>query len=502
MSDPKYTNVEAIPGLCAKVRDSFNKGVPRPLEWRKEQLRAAIRMVDENRERFHAAAKNDINKPTLECDLGCLNLIQGECQHLLDDLDELAAPELPSVPLLNKFDNAQIRKDPLGCVLVIGAWNYPFSLSMVPMLGAIAAGNSVVCKPSELSWECAQLMEEMIHKYFDNSAIEVVNGAVKETSALLEQKWDHIFYTGGTAVGKIVYKAAAPHLCPVTLELGGKSPVLVDDDCDIKVAARRITWGRFMNSGQTCIAPDYILCSKNTAYELTKEMKLAIEEFWGKDPQTSADYGRIVNNRHFKRITSLIDEKKVAFGGKTDENDRYISPTIMDGCTLDDPVMQEEIFGPILPIVHVDNLDEGVKFVLDGEKPLALYIFTNNKKAAEHILSVTSSGGACVNDCIMHAACPSIPFGGVGHSGMGNYHGRFSFDTFVHKKGTLIKDLGMESVNSIRYPPYTQNKGKILAFLNGGGLPFVGTIGKAFNIIPWNFIGPVAAATLVYTQYF
>jgi len=447
------------------VTDAFYAGKTRPLSWRRHQLRQIIRLCDENKQALCEAAKKDLNKHPFEVDLGCLSIIKSECVHCLDNLEEWASPEFPSVPFINAFDKAQIRKEPLGVVLVIGAWNYPFSLTIAPAVGAIAAGNSVVLKPSELSSHSAQIMAELIPKYLDKDAVCVVNGGPEETTALLEEKFDHIFYTGGTAVGKIIYEKAAKQLCPVTLELGGKSPCIVDSNCDIPIAARRIAWGRWMNCGQTCIAPDYVLCDEQTAKQLIPELQKVLQEFYGDNPKNSPNYGRIVNTRHHKRVSNLIDRSKVAFGGETDEDNLYIAPTVMNGVKLSDPVMQEEIFGPLLPIVHVQSLDDAVYFVNRSPKPLALYVFTNNAKAAEDILNRTSSGGACVNDCIMHISCAALPFGGVGNSGFGSYHGKFSFDTFTHKRGTMMKKLEMESVNTLRYPPYSEKKLGWLQFL-------------------------------------
>jgi acyl-CoA reductase-like NAD-dependent aldehyde dehydrogenase len=493
-----FTDIKKIPEICLRVRNAFNAGKTRPVSWRKEQLRSLLRLVNENRQLFYEAGQKDLHKHPFEVDAHCLAMIESECVHLLNHLDEYVLPERPPVPFVNAFDGAQIRNEPLGAVLVIGAWNYPFSLTICPAAGAIAAGNSVVLKPSELAGHSAELMAKLITQYLDNEAISVVLGGAQETQALLDQRWDHIFYTGGTAVGKIIYEKAAQQLCPVTLELGGKSPCIVDDDCNLPVAARRIAWGRWINSGQTCIAPDYILTTRQTAERLIPELQKAVTEYYGQNPKTSESYARIINPRHHARLTKLIDRKKVAFGGEVDESDLFIAPTVLNDVRLEDPIMQEEIFGPLLPIVHVRSLDEAIDVVNQKPRPLALYVFTNSKARAEEVLNRTNSGGALVNDTIMHISCPALPFGGVGNSGMGAYHGKYSFDTFTHKRGTMVKDLSLEAVNGIRYPPYTMNKLGWIRYLvmqKEGGK---NVIGRVFNAIPWNIVGPVALAALAY----
>ncbi|CAH2222502.1 fatty aldehyde dehydrogenase isoform X1 [Pelobates cultripes] len=319
-------------------------------------------------------------------------------------------------------------------------------------------GNAAVIKPSEVSENTAKLLEKVIPQYLDKELYPVVNGGIPETTELLSQRFDHIFYTGNTNVGKIIMSAASKFLTPVTLELGGKSPCYIDKDCDIDIASRRITWGKFANCGQTCIAPDYILCDKSIQGRLVEKIKETINEFYGDDAKKSPDYERIINKRHFKRLLKLMEGENIVIGGDNDESSCYIAPTVLADVKPDSKVMQEEIFGPLLPIVSVGSLDEAIEFINQREKPLALYVFSNNKKVIKKMIAATSSGGVTANDVIMHFTVIELPFGGVGQSGMGAYHGKHTFETFSHKRACLIKSLAMEGMNQIRYPPFTEKK--------------------------------------------
>lgn len=349
-------------------------------------------------------------------------------------------------------------RDPLGVVLIIGAWNYPVQLTLLPMVAAIAAGNAVIVKPSELSPHTAQLLADLFPKYLDKDFFRVVNGGVAETTKLLEQKLDFILYTGNGVVGRIIMAAAAKNLTPVCLELGGKSPVVVLDDADPVNAARRIAWGRFVNVGQTCIAPDYVLCSPAMEKKLVPQLEAAIKEYYGEDPQKSDSYGRMVNANHFRRVSGLIEKEKVALGGQTDEAGLYIAPTVMTGITAESPAMQQEIFGPLLPILNIGSVDEAITFINDRDKPLSLYVFGKSSSQIKKVLTSTSSGSVVVNDTLMQAGVPTLPFGGVGASGMGSYHGKHGFDMMSHAKATMIKSQGLETPQKMRYPPYTDKK--------------------------------------------
>ena len=349
--------------------------------------------------------------------------------------------------------------EPLGVACVIAPWNYPVQLLAVPMVAAIAAGNAVVAKPSELAPHSAAVLAELIEALGD-PAVAVINGGVAETTELLTHRFDHILYTGNSRVARIVMRAAAEHLTPVTLELGGKSPAIVSRHADVAVAARRIAWGKFVNAGQTCIAPDYVLVERPVHDELVAAIGAQIEAFYGADPKASADYARIVNAPHFHRLEKLLDSGTVAHGGISDPDSRYLAPTVLTGVAADDPVMGEEIFGPILPVIAVDSLDEAVAFVAErsraGDKPLALYSFSSVDDENDAVVAGTTSGGVCVNGTLMHISNPHLPFGGVGESGTGAYHGRFGFDTFSHQRAVHTRSTRVDP--DLLYPPYTDRK--------------------------------------------
>ncbi|CAK6435469.1 unnamed protein product [Pipistrellus nathusii] len=415
-------------------------------------------MVQERERDILAAIASDLGKSELNAYIQEVMTILGEVDLALEQLPEWVAAKPAKKNLLTMMDEAYVQPEPLGVALIVGAWNYPFALTVQPLIGAIAAGNAVIIKPSEVSENTASLLAQLLPQYLDPDLYVVVNGGVEETTELLKQRFDHILYTGSTAVGKIVMAAAAKHLTPVTLELGGKSPCYIDTDCDLDVACRRIAWGKYMNCGQTCIAPDYILCEPSLQGQIVQKIKETVEEFYGENIRGSPDYGRIVNLRHFKRLLRLLEGQTIALGGETDEATRYIAPTVLTDVDPETRVMQEEIFGPILPVVPVKDADEAIRFINDREKPLALYVFSRNRKLVRRMIDCTSSGGVTANDVIMHCMLGSLPFGGVGASGMGAYHGKHSFDTFSHQRACLLKSLRGEGANKLRYPPNSQSK--------------------------------------------
>ena len=335
---------------------------------------------------------------------------------------------------------------------------------LLPLIGALAAGNCVLVKPSEIAPHTSKLIAEWLPRYVDGSAVKVMEGGVPETTALLAQQWDHIFYTGNGMVGRIVMEAAAKHLTPVTLELGGKSPCIVDRNVDIDVAAKRIVFGKFFNAGQTCVAPDYVLADDQVYDALVNRMGAVIREFYGENPKQNPDFGRIINERHHARLTKLLESGELAFGGDVDVSERYIAPTILKNVKPDEPVMQDEIFGPILPVLSVRDVDSAISFVNRRPKPLALYVLSDDKATQERVLQRTSSGGTTVNHVWMHLGVPELPFGGVGESGMGAYHGKYSFDVFSHRRSVLKKKLGKEP--PIMYPPYTKLKYRLVKLLS------------------------------------
>jgi len=452
------TPVEEIGTLVLEVRQAYQTLKSHPVEYRKTQLKNMSRMITENMEALAQAIYKDLRKPRNELEIMETGVVTTEIVEALAHIKEWAAVAKPKVPLFNSADGCQIRPEPLGVVLVIGAWNYPLQLCLLPMVGAIAAGNAVILKPSEVSPHTAQVLAELFPKYLDKDLFRVVNGGVAETTRLLEERFDYILYTGNGTVGRIIMAAAAKHLTPVCLELGGKSPVVVLDDANPVIAGRRIAWGRFLNSGQTCIAPDYVLCSPAMQEKLVPQIAAAVKEFYGEDPQKSNSYGRMVNANHFRRVAGLVDKDKVAFGGQMDEADLYIAPTVLTGIPADSPVMQQEIFGPILPIINVGTMEEAIAFVNSRDKPLALYVFGKSKTHLGRVISSTSSGSVATNDTIVQASVPALPFGGVGASGMGAYHGKHGFDLFTHYRSTMLKKQNLESAQGMRYPPYTSKK--------------------------------------------
>lgn len=442
----------------AALRGAFDGGLTRPLEWRRKQLGALKRLLTEGEAELLEAMAADMAKPAVEARLTDLAFVDAEVDVMLRHLDRWARPERVGVPLVQQPGHATIVREPLGVALVIAPWNYPVHLLLLPMAAAIAAGNCVLGKPSEITKRTSGALADLVQRHLDTRAVVLVEGGPEETEALLEQRFDTIFYTGNARVGRIVMEAAAKHLTPVTLELGGKSPVLVDADADVEVAARRIAWGKFLNAGQTCVAPDYVLVHAGVESRLLDALGRTLRSFYGKDPRQSRDYARIVNDRHFDRLSGLLAATSgtVVLGGAQEKDERYIAPTIVTDVTPDDPLMDEEIFGPILPVVRVADMDEAVKYVSSRPKPLALYVFSRSKDSVDRVLAGTSSGSVGVNLTVQQVAIPELPFGGVGPSGMGAYHGRQGFETFSHRRAVLSKPTRPDP--PVQYPPYTKLK--------------------------------------------
>ncbi|MDP9341187.1 MAG: aldehyde dehydrogenase family protein [Actinomycetota bacterium] len=445
--------------LVARLRRAFDAGRTRPAAWRKQQLRQMQRLLTEGERELTEALHADLGRAAIESWTAELRFVWREIDHMLRNLDAWMAPERVPVPIVLRPARATILREPLGVGLVIGPWNYPVHLVLLPMAAAISAGNAVIGKPSEITAATSEAIARLVPRYLDPDAAAIVEGGVPESQALLAERFDHIFYTGNGRIGRIVMEAAARHLTPVTLELGGKSPAIVDRDADLDVAARRIAFGKFLNAGQTCVAPDYVLVHRDAEGALVERLAARVREFYGDDPRKSPDYPRIVNDQHFGRLTGLLEAggfEAVMGGGpaEADRSDRYFPPTILRGVSPDAPVMEEEIFGPILPVIGVDGLDQAIEFVNARPKPLSLYVFSNDRAAARRVVARTSSGSACVNTCVVQLAVPELPFGGVGASGMGAYHGRNGFETFSHRKSVLEKPTRFEP--PIQYPPYTR----------------------------------------------
>ncbi|NUU30105.1 aldehyde dehydrogenase family protein [Arthrobacter sp. C9C5] len=454
--------MQTVAATVARARDFFDSGTTRPLAWRLEQLGSLRRMLIERRREFAAALAGDLGKHETEAQLTEIGFVTAEAAHLEKHLEAWLRPRPVSVPLAVQPAKAWTELTPLGVVLVIGPWNYPLQLLLAPLAGALAAGNAVVLKPSEHAPATSAALARWIPEYLPGAA-QVVEGGIPETTALLAERFDHIFFTGGEAAAKVVLRAAAEHLTPVTLELGGKSPVYVDASTDLAGAAKRIAWGRYMNAGQTCVAPDYILATEDVLVPLERELVKAIKALFGTDSARSGSYGRIVNDRHFARLAALADSSTVVHGGERDAGSRHFAPTLLRPAP-GDAVMGEEIFGPLLPLVPVSGRDEAIRTINAGAKPLALYVFSNDADTRRAFAEQTSSGALCFDVPAAHLTVPGLPFGGVGGSGMGAYHGEHSLRTFSHERSTLSKPLWPDTLALI-YPPYTKAKHRIISTL-------------------------------------
>jgi aldehyde dehydrogenase (NAD+) len=438
---------------------TYRSGVTRPLAWRRRQLEQLARMLDEHEADFLEALKVDLGKPPVEGFITDIAFVAGEVRAMIRHLARWTRPKRVLSPLVTLPARSKLLPEPLGTVLVIAPWNYPVQLLLVPAAGAIAAGNTVVMKPSEVSAATSALLARLVPQYLDPTAVALVEGGVAETTALLTERFDHIFYTGNGAVGRVVMTAAARHLTPVTLELGGKSPVIVDRSANLKVAARRVAWGKWLNAGQTCIAPDYVLVDEQVRTAFLDELAAAVTAFYGDDPHASPDYGRIVSDRHFDRLAGLLANGTVVVGGQTVASERYIAPTVLVDVDPASPLMQEEIFGPLLPILPIASAREAVEFVNDRDHPLALYVFAGDRSVVDDVLARTTSGGVTVNGTILHVTNPRLPFGGIGESGMGGYHGESGVRLFQHLKPVLTRGTALDP--SLPYPPYNDRKAKI-----------------------------------------
>jgi aldehyde dehydrogenase (NAD+) len=445
-------------GIASRLQGSFATGKTRPLSWRRAQLSAMSAMLSEQEARFLQALADDLGKGIAEALSTELAFVQAEIKHMLQNLSRWTSREKVSTPWLLQPGRSYIIREPLGVVLVIGAWNLPVPVLLGPVVAAVAAGNAVVMKPSELAPATSALIAELVPRYLDTETFTVVEGGVAETTALLAQKWGHIFYTGNATVGRVIATAAALNLTPVTLELGGKSPAYVHHDADLPVTAKRLVWAKWMNVGQVCVSPDYILVDRRVAEPLTDAICSALKEFYGSDAKQSKDYGRIVNTRHHDRLTKLLSSHggQLIVGGGVDREARYIEPTVVMSPSLDSPLMQEEIFGPILPIVPVDGSDAAIKHILSNPKPLTLHVFTRDGDVVDRFERETSSGALVANDAVVNHRVHGLPFSGVGESGHGAYHGRAGFETFSHRKAVMRRPTWLDT--ALRYPPYTPKR--------------------------------------------
>ncbi|NLO20735.1 MAG: aldehyde dehydrogenase [Syntrophomonadaceae bacterium] len=430
----------------------FGSGKTRNLHFRQEALKKLEARVLDLEGEMLAALSQDLGKSHFEGYSTEIAPILGDIKYMRKNLKRLAQPRQVPTPLGLTGGSSCIIPQPLGVVLVMAPWNYPLHLLIRPLIGALAAGNCVLLKPSEHAPACSDLSRRLIEETFPAQHVALIEGGVEVGQALLEQKFDHIFFTGSSRLGRIVMEKAARHLTPVTLELGGKSPCLVEPDLNPRLSARRIMWGKFINAGQTCVAPDYLLVNRRIKEDLIEEMQQAITSFYGPDPRSSLDYPRIINQDHFQRLTGLMKAGRIICGGQTDRESKYIAPTLIEGVSWDDPIMGEEIFGPLLPILEYQDLDQALAIINEKPKPLALYLFSNDKNIQSKILNETSSGGVCINDTLSHLLPHHLPFGGVGESGLGSYHGDESFFCFSHRR-SVFKSSTLLDLKQ-KYPPY------------------------------------------------
>lgn len=457
--------------LVRDLRSTFATGRTRSLRWRRAQLDAMLRMLEVEQAAFLAALADDLGKSADEAYLTEVGVTIAEIKNVQRHLEAWLRPRhvFPGLALLPAVTYSY--RQPLGVALIIAPWNYPLQLALSPLIGAIAAGNAVVVKPSEVAPATSRTLARLMGEYLDPEAIRVVEGGVDETTELLREPWDTIFYTGNGKVARIIAAAAAQHLTPTTLELGGKSPVFVDASCDVEAAARRIVWGKFTNAGQTCVAPDYVLATREVRPALERALAAAITEMYGEQPEQSPDYGRIINERHFDRVSKLLSDTvgagaTVVTGGGSDRAARYIAPTVLSGVARDAAVMGEEIFGPILPILDVASADEAIARINDGDKPLALYVLSEDRTVRRSFLRRTSSGSITFGIPVAHLSVPNLPFGGVGESGMGNYHGEASIRAFSHERSVAAKPLAPDTMRLV-YPPIDARRSKLLRRLLG-----------------------------------
>ena len=455
-----FIKEKEIQELVNSQREFFYSGSTMPVEYRILALKKLKKAIIENESKIVEALKKDLGKSNTESFMCEVGLVLSEINYMIRNVRRFAKDKKVYTSLVQFPARSYVKSVPYGVTLIISPWNYPFLLAIEPLVDALAAGNTAIIKPSEYSPATSEVIYELISNIFQSEYVSVVTGGIEESLSLLNQKFDYIFFTGSKAVGKSIMTKAAQNLTPVTLELGGKSPCIVDNTAKIQLAAKRIVFGKFLNCGQTCVAPDYILCHKSVKDELISSIKLEIEKQFGESPLDNVNYGKIINSKHFDRIVNLINKDKIIHGGKYDKQSLRIEPTVLDNVDFSDDVMKEEIFGPVLPILTYEDLDEVISIVNNREKPLALYIFSENKNNTRKITTNCLYGGGCINDVIIHLATSNMGFGGVGESGMGSYHGKVGFDTFSHKKSIVDKKTFLDL--PMRYQPYNLFNEKLI----------------------------------------
>lgn len=450
----------SIETIAKKQRNYFYQGETLSVDFRKKQLMKLKKTLIAHQDDIVEAVHKDFGKSSFETYVTEIQVVYDEINYMLKNLKKLAKPQKVRTPLLHFYSKSKIMHDPLGTVLIISPWNYPLALALTPLAGAIAAGNCAVIKPSEVSSHTSALISKIITENFDKQYLTVYEGEADTTQTLLKQGFDHCFFTGSTEVGKKIMQTASETLTPVTLELGGKSPCVVTEDADIVKAACRIVWGKFVNAGQTCIAPDFVLVHESVKHRLILMIQEVLRRFYGEQPLENDDYARIITEKHFDRLVGLMDNESILHGGEYSRDTLSIAPTLVDDPDWDSQIMTEEIFGPLLPIIGYDSIVDTVHTLQDRPKPLAFYLFTESEVYKEFVMGSLSFGGGCINDTLIHFANLNMPFGGVGHSGMGNYHGKYSFDTFTHFKSVTEKTTLFDI--PLRYPPYSS---KVLDWL-------------------------------------
>lgn len=449
-------NTNEISELILMQKNFFSTQKTKDISFRKKSLQKLQKEIIRREKDILKALYEDFKKPEYEGVMTETSIVLSELKMMIKNIHSWSKPKRVLPALLNFPSSAKIHKDPYGTTLIIAPWNYPYQLAFSPLVGAIAAGNTVVLKPSELTPHTSAICKEIIEAVFEKEHVAVVEGGIPETQELLIQRWDYIFFTGSVPVGKIIAKAAAEYITPVTLELGGKSPCIIDETANIKLAAKRIVWGKFLNAGQTCIAPDYLLIHKKVKDSFVDHFKKEIENAYGSNPEQSKDFSRIVNTRNFDRLSAMIENESILIGGTKNREERYISPTLIEEPSLDSEVMKGEIFGPILPLISYDSENRIDQILSNYDKPLAFYVFTKRTSFAKNLIAKYSFGGGTINDTTVHFANHRLPFGGVGESGIGSYHGKNTFDVFSHKKGVVTRGNWLDITT--RYAPY---KGKL-----------------------------------------
>ena len=454
-----------VESMIEEQKNFFSTGHTKNIEFRKKQLLKLKEKIKAYEEEILKALNLDLHKSEFEAYSNEVGIVLDSINYLVKNIDEWSKPVYVKTPLHFQPAKSFIVREPYGVVLIIGPFNYPFQLVMEPLIGTIIAGNTAIVKPSESTIHTTAIIKKIIQETFDTSYVRVVEGEKEAVTALIHGPFDYIFFTGSVAVGKIVMRAAAERLTPITLELGGKSPAIVDQTANLEVAAKRIVWGKFNNTGQTCVAPDYLLVHSKIYDKFIKLLKKTIVQFYGENPQNSADYGRVINTRQFQRLANLLELEKdsITFGGKTDANDLYIEPTILENITWSNPIMEDEIFGPILPVLQYEKLELVIERVRKLPKPLAGYFFSEQEKAIEYFLKEVPFGGGCINDTVTHVANPYLPFGGVGPSGVNAYHGKASYENFTHPKSIMKRSSKL--ANNLLFPPYKQKVKLVRAIL-------------------------------------